>query len=133
MTTPMVTVAGTGWRAAGRQAWAIKRLGTGSHGNKDGELGRVYTAREKWRKDNLKALNAQLRNGEEDQKVFDGGWHSNSGLSHSSSRHRGAENTSLRPPLTSAVLFPPPPQDPLAECKAWSGREGSIDRVSGFY
>lgn len=66
-------------------------------------------AREKWRKDNLKALNAQLRNGEEDQKVFDGGWHSKSGLSHSSSRHSGAENTSLRPPLTSAVLPSPRP------------------------
>lgn len=43
MTTLMVTVAGTGWRAAGRQAWEIKRLGTGSHGNKDCELGRVCT------------------------------------------------------------------------------------------
>lgn len=46
-----------------------------------------------------------------------------------------ADTEELRTHPSDLPLHPPssPHHDPLAECKAWSGREGSIDRVSGFY
>lgn len=63
----------------------------------------MYTAQEKWRKDNIKALNVQLREREENQKGFVEDWCSESGLSHVPADTDGAENKSLQPSVKPAI------------------------------